>query len=56
MRAIEKRLRLHLDENVASLGLEKWLQIHAGGHPAAFFTLYRLLRPRQDLWRVAIPD
>ena len=33
MRAIEKRLRPYLDENVASLWLEKWLQIHAGGHP-----------------------
>src|SRR5215213_2166836 len=33
MRAIEERLRLHLDENVASLWLEKWLQIHARSNP-----------------------
>jgi hypothetical protein len=56
MRAIEERLRPHLDENVASLWLEKWLQIHAGGHPAVFFNLYRLLRPRQDLSRAVTPD
>ena len=41
MRAIEKRLRPHLDENAASLWFEKWLQIHAGGHPASYFGLYR---------------
>jgi hypothetical protein len=56
MRAIEKRLRPYLDENVASLWLEKWLQIHAGGHPAVFFGLYRMLRPRQDLSRATTPD
>jgi hypothetical protein len=56
MRAIEKRLRPYLDENVASLWLEKWLQIHAGGHPAVFFGLYRMLRPRQDLSRAVTPD
>ena len=56
MRAIEKRLRPHLDENVASLWLEKWLQIHAGGHPAVYFSLYRMLRPRQDLSRAVTPD
>jgi hypothetical protein len=56
MRAIEERLRPHLDENVVSLWLEKWLQIHAGGHPAVFFNLYRLLRPRQDLSRAVTPD
>ena len=56
MRAIEERLRPHLDENVASLWLEKWLQILAGGHPAVFFNLYRLLRPRQDLSRAVTPD
>jgi hypothetical protein len=56
MRAIEERLRPHLDENVASLWLEKWLQIHAGAHPAVFFGLYRLLRPRQDRSRAATPD
>jgi len=56
MRAIEERLRPHLDENVASLWLEKWLQIHAGGHPTVFFTLYRLLRTRKDLTRAVTPD
>src|SRR5215217_4174989 len=56
MRAIEERLRPHLDENFASLWLEKWLQIHAGGHPAVFFPLYRLLRTRKDLSRAVTPD
>jgi hypothetical protein len=56
MRAIEERLRPHLDENVASLWLEKWLQIHTGAHPAIFFNLYRVLRPRQDLSRAVTPD
>src|SRR5688500_16315598 len=56
MRAIEERLRPHLDENVASLWLETWLQIHAGGHPAVFFPLYRLLRTRKDLTRAVTPD
>src|ERR671916_852709 len=51
MRAIEERLRPHLDENVASLWLEKWLQIHAGSHPTVYFSLYRLLRTRKDLTR-----
>jgi hypothetical protein len=56
MRAIEERLRPHLDENVASLWLEKWIQIHAGSYPTVFFGLYRLLRPRQDLTRAVTPD
>src|ERR687890_1128224 len=56
MRAIEERLRPHLDENVASLWLEKWLQIHAGGHPTVYFRLYRLLRTRKDLTRAVTPD
>ena len=56
MRTIEGRLRPHLDENVASLWLEKWLQILAGGHPAVFFGLYRILRTRQDLTRAVTPD
>ena len=56
MRAIEERLRPYLDENVASLWLEKWLQIHAGGHPTIFFPLYRLLRTRKDLTRAVTPD
>jgi hypothetical protein len=54
MRAIEKRLRPHLDVRFASLWLEKWLQIPAGGHPAAFFALYRLLRSLQVQPRVAL--
>lgn len=55
--AIKDRLRLHLAENVASLyRLEKWLQIHAGGHPAVYFTLYRLFHTREDLSRVVTPD
>src|ERR671920_2182155 len=56
MRAIEERLRPYLDENVASLWLEKWLQIHAGSHPTIFFSLYRLLRTRKDLTRAVTPD
>ena len=56
MKAIERRLRPHLDENAASLWLEKWLQIHAGGHPALYFRLYRMLRTRQDLTRAVTPD
>ena len=49
-------MRPHLDENVASLWLEKWLQIHAGGHPTVYFGLYRLLRTRQDLSRAVTPN
>src|ERR687897_1527407 len=56
MRAIEERLRPHLDENVASLWLEKWLQIRAGSHPTVYFSLYRLLRTRKDLTRAVTPD
>jgi hypothetical protein len=56
MKAIEERLRPHLDENVASLWLEKWLQIHVGGHPTVYFGLYRLLRTRQDLSRAVTPN
>jgi hypothetical protein len=54
--ALKERLRPHLDENVASLWLEKWLQIHVGGHPTVFFNLYRLLRTRKDLSRAVTPD
>jgi len=56
MRTIEGRLRPLLDENFASLWLEKWLQILAGGHPSVFFGLYRILRTRQDLTRAVTPD
>lgn len=48
MKAIEERLRSQLDENAAALRLEKWLQIHAGGHPSVFFGLFRMLRTRKD--------
>ena len=57
MGAIKERLRPHLDENPVAFKLEKWLQIHAGGHPAIYFNLIRLLRTRQDLrTRVVTPD
>ena len=56
MRAVEERLRRYLDENVAALRLEKWLQIHAGGHPAVYYNLYRLLRMRKDVTRAVTPD
>jgi hypothetical protein len=56
MRAIEERLRPHLGENAAALKVEKWFQIHAGGHPTVFFSLYRLLRTRKDLTRAVTPD
>jgi hypothetical protein len=56
MRAIKKRLRPHLDENPTALKLEKWLQTHAGGHPAIYFSLYRLLRTRQNFARAVTPD
>ena len=54
MRTIIERLRPHLDENAVAFKLEKWLQIHAGGHPSVYFSLYRLLR--QDLSRIVTPD
>lgn len=56
MKAIEQRLRPHLDENSASLWLEKWLQIHTGGHPDVYYPLFRMLRTRQDLTRAVTPD
>ena len=56
MTAIKERLRPHLDENPVAFKLEKWLQIHAGGHPAIYFNLYRLLRTRQDVRRVVTRD
>ena len=45
-----------MDENVASLWLEKWLQIHTGGHPDVYYPLFRLLRTRQDFTRAVTPD
>jgi hypothetical protein len=56
MDALKERLKPRLDENAASLWLEKWLQIHAGGHPTVFFGLYRLLRTRKALSRAVTPD
>ena len=56
MTTIRERLRPHLDENPVAFKLEKWLQIHAGGYPAIYFSLYRLLRTRQDVERVVTPD
>jgi hypothetical protein len=54
MNTIKERLRPHLDENALAFRLEKWFQIHAGGHPTVYFSLYRLLR--QDLSRIVTPD
>jgi hypothetical protein len=56
MRALEERLRPHLDENVASLWLEKWLQVLAGGHSSVFYPLYLLFRKRKELSRAVTPD
>jgi hypothetical protein len=56
MRAIEERMRRRLDENVVALKLEKWLQIHAGGNPAVYYNLYRLLRMRKDVARAVNPQ
>jgi hypothetical protein len=49
-------LRPHLDENAAAFMVEKWLQIHAGGHPTVFFNLYRLLRTHKDLTLAVTSD
>src|SRR5919112_6756296 len=61
MYALKERLRPHLDENAAAFKLEKWLQIHAGRHPAVYFNLYRLLvaghlRTHKNLVRAVTPD
>src|ERR687886_2916262 len=50
----EKRPRPYADERPAVFRFEKWLQIYAGKHPAAFYTLYRLAR--KDRARVVTPD
>jgi len=55
MDAREKRLRPHLGEN-AAFKVEKWFQIHAGGHPTVYFSLYRLLRTSKDLTRAVTAD
>jgi hypothetical protein len=56
MRAIKERLRPHLDANPVAFRLEKWLQIHVGGHPTIYFNLYRLLRTRDDVKRIVSRD
>ena len=56
MRAIKERLRPHLDKDPTALKLEKWLQTHAGKHPAIYFNLYRLLRTRENFERAVTPD
>jgi hypothetical protein len=56
MEAIKERLRPHLDKNPTAVKLEKWLQIHAGEHPAIYFSLYRLLRTHQNLAGAVTPD
>ncbi len=48
-------MRPHLDDNAAFM-VEKWLQIHAGGHPTGFFNLYRLLRTHKDLTLAVTSD
>ena len=54
MRAIKKRFGTYVDEHPAAFRFEKWLQIHAGKHPAAFYGLYRLAS--KDRARVVTPD
>jgi len=47
VRAIEERFGSNADEHPAVFRFEKWLQIYAGKHPAAFYGLYRLARKDQ---------
>jgi hypothetical protein len=54
MKAIEERFGSYVDERPAVFRFEKWLQTHAGKHPAAFYGLYRLAR--KDRARVVTPD
>ena len=56
MTVIKERLRPLLDENPVAFKLEKLLQIHAGGYPTIYFTLYRLLRTRGDVKRIVTRD
>ena len=49
----EKRSRPYTEERPAVFRFEKWLQTHAGKHPAAFYGLYRLAR--KDRARVVTP-
>ena len=50
----EKRSRPYADQRQAVFRFEKWLQTHAGKHPAAFYGLYRLAR--KDGARVVTPE
>ena len=50
----EKRTRPYAEERPAVFRFEKWLQTHAGKHPAAFYGLYRLAR--KDRARVVTPE
>jgi hypothetical protein len=54
VRSIEERIEPYTDEYPAVFRFEKWLQIYAGKHPAAFYGLYRLAR--KDQGRVVTPD
>src|SRR5215204_2503880 len=50
----EKRSQPYADERPAVFRFEKWLQTHAGKHPAAFYGLYWLAR--KDQARVVTPE
>jgi len=50
----EKGSEAYADERPSVFRFEKWLQTHAGKHPAAFYGLYRLAR--KDLARVVTPE
>jgi hypothetical protein len=52
--SIEERVEPYTDEHPAMFRFEKWLQIYAGKHPAAFYGLYRLAR--KDQGRVVTPE
>ena len=54
MSSIEERVEPYTDEYPAMFRFEKWLQIYAGKHPAAFYGLYRLAR--KDQGRVVTPE
>jgi hypothetical protein len=50
----EKSSGPYADEPASVFRFEKWLQTHAGRHPAAFYGLYRLAR--KDRARVVTPE
>src|ERR687898_2709943 len=50
----EKGSEAYADERPLVFRFEKWLQTHAGKHPAAFYGLYRLAR--KDRERVVTPE